>query len=467
MTIPVPQTLLRGAFAQAYRSGIASPNSWAINKLLRQAYPNTYDAVEGSAVAACEQALRKGPYIVPLGSDFTFEYWYNYFFKELPTLRKTHYAVQVINDDGSFRGEASTPPAQWKDPNNKDWATLFSEMLALGFKAFTAADKLTAAQAFADAMLDKGNELQRRQVQVAFRGDGRLPDTIKFQRGTARQTQIEDLRRKRNIDKPWHPFKDQGYKVWLRNGANVDNCLFSVVSITPQFGVATKFPLLDDLRGSNPAALGHSVVRVRVRPSAGPASGVVAKSEVARGYQASVQAQQGVIESRVLLASLTNIYCVRLRDVYDTQKFQGDAKFPEYAATRISWTDHLVWFGVTRIHYSDVDGNAGHLIVVTDHGWLQEPGLVTGVLLNPTAMTHLQAFTQDIVRRGSLRQGRGGISYVPPGMPEPPFEIVEVVDLFVPMKKPVVAINQLVPATGPVQAPAKKLVIPAAFTHSR
>jgi len=298
-------------------------------------------------------------------------------------------------------------------------------MLKEGVFEFQPGDHLTAAQVMDDA--GGKHELQRNGLSVAFRGDGRLPEQIRSDHGTARQTQVALLREQRNMNKPWHPFSNQRHKVWVRRG-HTDNCLFSAVSITPEFEIATKFPLISGLKAENPAAIGKAIVRVRQPAAPAPQGGGIAAR-----YLAAVQQANTSFENRRLSATKTNVYCVRLRDVYNTQAYQRDrlnVPFPEYAATRISWTDHLLWFSVIRIHFGP-DENDGHLIVITDHKWLQDQNLISEVLLGVHGYTQLRKFVQDIVHRGSLFAGRGGIVHMPAGGP-PPFEIEWVQDPFIP-----------------------------------
>jgi hypothetical protein len=457
MPIPLPEQLLRGIYAALVRDGQPSPAVYSVKNYLNAHHAGVYNPPTGAEIKQVEESLKKGPFPTAGMVQFSFAYWYNYFFKELPNEKKVPFAVKVVNDDGTFRDEHSM---LMEAGNPKPWKAVFKEMLALGFKEFQVADKLTADEALAHAAGVEGNELQRQGVQVVFRGDGRKPDTIQWQRGTARQSKVEALRTERNMTQPWHPFNKEGNKVWVRNGANADNCLFSAVSITPQFGVATKFPLLDDLRGSNPAALGHSLVMVR--PRGGPVTAPRGPA-VAQRYLAAVGRSDDGLEARTLLASQTNIYCVRLRDVYNTQNYQGDDAFPEYATTRISWMDHLVWFAVTRIHFNGLDGNAGHLVVITEHKWLQDPQILESVLLKQPGLGILRTFVKDVVTRGSLSNGSGGIVYTPPGI-EPPFDIVSIRELFI-QGRP-----QSTPPTAPSgpqgqPPPPGKVKIPNVFTQ--
>jgi hypothetical protein len=120
-----------------------------------------------------------------------------------------------------------------------------------------------------------------------------------------------------------------------------------------------------------------------------------------------------------------------MRGAYNTQAYQGDATFPEYASDDLGWSDHLVWLKITRIHFSETDGNAGHLIVVEDHRWLQNERLLKAAILGPGSLPLLQKFINHTVAQGRLQGGKGGIVYTPPGVAPPPFEIVSIRESFV------------------------------------
>jgi hypothetical protein len=410
---------LRGFMAQvarATKTSLDNVSRFEINKLLRA---RGFDPLTGTEMAPIKEALKKGPYPTHGPGKLTlysFEYWFNYFYAELPADQKLVLALNVINDDGTLRTEDQIP--------NK--IGLFHNMLRLGFRQFLAADYLTAEQMQVHAAGD--NPLQN-TVNILFRGDSRAPEQIRTQ-GTMPQTQVAFLRETRGMTKPWHPFLAAGNSVWVRNGeVNKDNCLFSAVSVTPQFYVATKFPLLDGLMGESPEQVGYALVRVRdaVAAPVRPALSTFQSARQAFASPAPARAERNL----KLRASRTSIYGVVMRGGYNTQKYQLDAPFPEYASENLTWGDHLVYFSVTRIHYG-LGGNDGHLIIINDHRFLQDPEVIRAALMGPRSLGALQSFVADIVRRGSLHAGVGGIVYTPPGV-QPPFEIVRVQESFMPV----------------------------------
>lgn len=463
---PTP-AVIRGLMAQIARGAVAgqppSPPKrmsnvgiFDLNKFFgTKAAWQRYRKLTRNDVLPIINELKAGPYPVSgpgAVAQFSFEYWYNYFYKELPDAERLEFAVYVINDDGSLRNEAQVP--------NK--LSTFQRMLKLGFRPFQAADHFTAQELLAHAARDAGNELQRQNVNVVFRGDARGPERIRMDEGTKPQTRLAQLRDERNINRFWHPFNARGNEVWVRAGeVNKDNCLFSAVSVTPQFKVATKFPLLGDLIGSNPGAVGHALVSVRDRAAAAvaPASAFAR----ARAQFAGGAAAPGNTYAMTLPASQTNVYCVRMQGAYNTQAYQGDAPFPEYASDILSWSDHLVLLKVTRIHFDAADGNAGHLIVVDECRWLQDGALISAALLGPASVNALRQFVTRTVQAGRLNDGVGGIVYTPPGVALPPFEIVKVRESFVPGRGNLSAIPAAAPLARPAPPPRRPVVVPPVF----
>ena len=194
------------------------------------------------------QPPAKSAYPVQLGVqgwEFSWEYWFNYFYDELSSEgEKRKYWEAICPSDGVYRREADIPETEKK--------RLLREMMNLGFRPFLTSERLTAAEMFESlesnrglmGRKDPGYPLQHSGVRVVFRGDARPSDKIKEKDGTLPQTRVADLTVSRSFDKPWHPWNDVSLagKVYFRKGPNQDNCLFTAISVTPNFEVATKFP---------------------------------------------------------------------------------------------------------------------------------------------------------------------------------------------------------------------------------
>jgi len=341
-----------------------------------------------------KKAPPKDAYPKPV--EFSFRYWFNYFYVELPNPdRKQSYYDQITNVDGSFIAEGAL-----------DKKTLLEEMRKEGFEEF-AIGKKVSAEALYDFSAKRYPDLQGKGVRVVFRGDGRTPDQIEAHQGTTPQSRLPHLRQKTNMDQDWHPFNTLGNKVFFRKGLNTDNCLFTAISVTPEFYTATKFPLQEELRATNPSALGRAIVL------AAPRSG-------------------GSTVSRTLHASKSTIYVVKTTEGWNTQERQaalGSGDFPEFASEYIPWEHHLASVPVIRIHYGD-DANDGHQIIIERWTWLQYMNVLERLLLDPVSVAQLRDFLVDIYTKGRLPGC--GIPYTPPGVAAPDWEIKRVVNAFTP-----------------------------------
>lgn len=423
MPVDVDESLLRGAMMVVSRKtqkGLYNLGLWDVNNYFTTNFPGEFNKVTKNALESAWSALRKGPYPITGPQkvrEYSFEYWYNYFCREVRDDQVTRFMLAVVKDNGDFRKEEEVHYKR----------ALFADMLQLGFKSFTPADALTAQGLFTHMLTNNENELQRNlQLNLLFRGDGREPERIMADTGTVPQTRIQKLRIDRNMEHEWHPFSRQQWanKVWFRNGKNTDNCLFSAVSVTPQFLTATKFPMLDDLVTSNPGAIGSAVAVCRRVPSgapvAAPGQGTVASMK--QQFNAYANAKQDYDRThlaavdrpeKTLLASRTQIYLIRGGAVFNTQKLQfGASEFPEYAMEHISWADHLACLWVIRIHYSKDDANKGHLIVIDKWRWLHDDNSLR-LILGDQGFPLLSQYLEGLYNRGKLtRDGLGGIPYL-------------------------------------------------------
>jgi hypothetical protein len=378
----------------------------------------------------------------PSPPEFSFRYWFNYFYVELPNLeRKQHFYDLITLPGGTF-----------KDEKDLDLKKLLKDMCTEGFEEFTIMDKVDPEELYRDSA--KNFELQRQGVRVVFRGDGRTPEQIESNMGTSPQSRIDFLRQKSNMDKDWHPFKTMGNKVFFRKGFNADNCLFTAISVTPEFYTATKFPMQDELRATNPGALG------------------VASVEVVPQHTAPTTRTGGLVQShldmqkpevKALNASKTTIYVVRTTGGWNTQKRQmqlGAGSFPEYSFEHIPWIYHLASVKVIRLHYG-AEANDGHQIVVEGWKWLQSKSLLERILNSAVAVQRLEEFLEGLQSQGSA--AAGGIAYLPPGVPAPDWKIKKILNPFTPgtgkLDKGLLTATVSTPVTKPVLQPSKKATI--------
>ena len=289
--------------------------------------------------------VRAGPpRIIPEGNPYTrfdeysFEYWFNYFYAELPSARRSEFYVRISPTQGVLRTANDIPDLEKK--------TLLTGMMDIGFRKYKTTEKLSAVEMFASLKTMTRPEPSR----VMFRGDSREPGAIQQNPGTKPQTQLRHLYAERGFNNPWHPWNDQTRRdsVYFRNGdVNQDNCLFSAISVTPEFYIATKFPMMHQVK------LGKAIVEVEMKETAG-ASRV-----------ASIVTRFDNKKTLTLSCSRTNIYAVKVKKGWNTESFQSQT-FAEraYDNHRI---DHFAIVKVIRIHYG-ADSNKGHLAVIDSCG---------------------------------------------------------------------------------------------------
>ena len=256
--------------------------------------------------------------------------------------------------------------------------------------------------------------LNPRPLHPALEMQRRIFASIKANLGTLPQTMVPSLASSRNFDKIWHPWNDMTRRdtAYFRNGDNQDNCLFSAISVTPEFMVATKFPFYNQLP---PTALGKVECITEKMPPPN------------MGRVATMAFEREKIQKVILNCSRTNVYAVKIKKGHDTEAFQSDP-FPERAYTKIRWIDHFAVLKVIRIHYSG-NPNDGHLVLIDGTRMLpSEHEARANVALamkkfdqaNPgmadSIYNDLKAYVAKIAREGKLFNKQGGIPYTPPGV---------------------------------------------------
>jgi hypothetical protein len=358
------------------------------------------------------------PRVIPEGNPYTkfdeysFEYWFNYFYAELPAARRSEFYVRISPAQGVLRAAKDIPDLEKK--------TLLTGMMDIGFRKYRDTEKLSAAEMFESLRGMTRPDPSR----VMFRGDSREPEAIQRNSGTKPQTQLAHLYAERGFDKTWHPWNDQTRRdsVYFRNGdVNQDNCLFSAISVTPEFYIATKFPMMHQVK------LGKAIVEVEMKQTAGT-------SKVA-----SMISRFDNKKTLTLSCSRTNIYAVKVKKGWNTESFQSQT-FAERAYDNLRWIDHFAIVKVIRIHYG-ADSNQGHLAVIDswkllpdDHAFDSNirASMKKLAATNPAAVDLLirvlRSFLQTTSAECRLLNGVGGHSYVPEGVIEP-FKITKVVKM--------------------------------------
>jgi hypothetical protein len=363
--------------------------------------------------------VRQGPpRVIPEGNPYTkfdeysFEYWFNYFYAELPAARRSEFYVRISPTPGVLRTAKDIPDTEKK--------TLLTDMMDIGFRKYKTTEKLSSVEMFQSLKTMTRPEPSR----VMFRGDSREPEAIQRNSGTKPQTQLPHLYAERGFDKSWHPWNDQNRRdsVYFRNGdVNQDNCLFSAISVTPEFYIATKFPMMNQVK------LGKAIVEVEMIETGGP-------SRVA-----SMVSRFDNKKTLTLSCSRTNIYAVKVKKGWNTESFQAQT-FAERAYDNLRWIDHFAIVKVIRIHYG-VDSNKGHLAVIDSWKLLPDnDGFDSNIrasmkklnATNPAAVNQLiqglRSFLQATSSECRLLNGVGGHSYLPEGV-KAPFNIKKVVSM--------------------------------------
>ena len=253
---------------------------------------------------------------------------------------------------------------------------------------------------------------------------------------------VDAVRKTMGMNELWHPFTDEAVraKAYYRNGSqNQDNCLFTAVSVAIDFNTASKFPLMQDLIADSPDAIGTATVLARGMVSRVKALAAklqhdifVQKEVTPVGVYPTPTASAGA-ERRILRCVRMNVYLFTVPSGWNTETKQlasGATTFPERATLSIPWGNFFARVRCDRIQYDDTDSNAGHLLVVDGYDFLQSrDGLLAAAAGNRFVVVQLKDFLNDIVRRGTLKNGKGGI-HVDPGniYPTSPIEHVECVE---------------------------------------
>lgn len=256
-----------------------------------------------------------------------FRYWVYYMLEQVTDVdRKKQFLEQIFEPDD----RRVVKPALAGDAEKKQ---VLHDMFRVGFVSY---ERLATEQ---------GKTLQRPGAQLAnqipgenvfgygFRGDNRPPDKLGQAGGftTKADAVSPDFRQLMGFDQPWNPFGDQaslpgqnaaGNAGFFRRG-DTDNDLTTIISVTPNFVDATKFPFIHEYMD------GTDVV------------------------------QDGATDRR---RSLTHVYMVLVEQGFDTKAAQGGNPFPEIATRTVPMSNVVAVFDIERLHFGSTtpDANDGH-----------------------------------------------------------------------------------------------------------
>jgi hypothetical protein len=195
-------------------------------------------------------------------------------------------------------------------------------------------------------------------VRVGWRSESRSWEQIVRDKGTKRQVDVDKLAGKMHMREPWHPFSIEKYKncLWFRAGNQMDNCLYSVISVGNDFKTVTSFPLIIENPWRFPSEGGT------IKPLE---QWTVAEKQQHRNNIAVVRLSDG--QPREMVVSTVYVYLFLLRglvlDTSEVQEFYGADGFPERGVTSIKLDDIFGYCRVLRVHhgFKKTDGHTGFI----------------------------------------------------------------------------------------------------------
>jgi len=359
---------------------------------------------------------------------FGFEWWANHFYQEVKDSEKKPFYQEVWEADQTVKRKFDTKNAS---ADRAVWRDFLERVLKKGFIEYPDEVKGDHDQWF-PAIKDDPH------LRLGYRGELRQPLQVKAHNGCVPKAQVLGLRTQMNMNANWHPFSDPALrnKVYYRKG-NGDNCLYSTVSVAYDFGTASKFPLLFDLKKDAPDAIGNATVeacgmqskvgamaallgpqitkqhfdppfRVQsTKPSYAPGA-MPAKAAVGQAPKADTEYQV-----RNLISVRMNVYLFRIRgSVWNTETYQAvnhNAQFPERAMDQIPWNDFLARVMIDRVHFGE-DSNEGHLNLVHGFEFLHPRSLIRNMLgggvAGDDALGRLYLFLRQICADNRLNGDR-------------------------------------------------------------
>jgi Starch binding domain len=256
-----------------------------------------------------------------------FRYWVYYMLEQVTDVERKKQFLQRIFEPNELR---TVRPALAGDAAKKQ---VLHDMFSLGFVSYE-----TLAQEQGKTLVRPGAQLANQipgetKFGYGFRGDNRGPDKLLQAGGftTKAEAIVPQFRQSMGFDQPWHPFGDQaslpgqnptGNAGYFRRG-DTDNDLTTIISVTPNFVDATKFPFIQEYME------GSSVV------------------------------QDGAAQR---LRSITHVYLVLVEEGFDTKAAQGSNAFPEIATRTVPMSNVVAVYDIERLHFGTTTPNAndGH-----------------------------------------------------------------------------------------------------------
>lgn len=355
---------------------------------------------------------------------FGFEWWANHFYQEVKDAEKKPFYAEVWTPNRTIKKSFDTTnPAA----DRAAWRELLERLLKKGFIEYPDDVKGDHDQWFPPIKDDPN-------LRLGFRGELRQPMQVKAHNGCVPKAQVLSLRTQMKMNANWHPFSDPATrnKVYYRKG-NGDNCLYSTVSVAYDFGTASKFPLLFDLKRDAPDAIGTATVEAcGITSKVGAMAAALGQQITKQHFDPNFRAQTtkpayapGTMPTKTavgmaakpateyqvrnLLSVRMNVYLFRIRgSVWNTERYQSannNAQFPERAMDKVPWNDFLARVMIDRVHFGE-DSNDGHLNVVHGYELLHSPGklrlMLGGGVAGDAALTKLVLYLREICAANRL-----------------------------------------------------------------
>jgi hypothetical protein len=355
---------------------------------------------------------------------FGFEWWANHFYQEVKDSEKKPFYTEVWESNQSLKKKFDTQNAS---ADRAVWRDLLERVLEKGFIEYPAEVKGDHDQWFPPIKDDP-------HLRLGYRGELRQPMQVKAHNGCVPKAQVLGLRIQMNMNANWHPFSDPAIrnKVYYRKG-NGDNCLYSTVSVAYDFGTASKFPLLFDLKKDAPDAIGNATVEAcGMQSKVGAMAAMLGPQITKQHFDPNFRVQStkpayapgqmpakpavGMApkpdteyQVRNLTSVRMNVYLFRIRgSVWNTETYQAankNAQFPERAMDKVPWDDFLARVMIDRVHFGD-DSNDGHLNIVHGYELLHPMSklrlMLGGGVAGNDALTRLVLYLREICAANRL-----------------------------------------------------------------
>jgi Starch binding domain len=250
-----------------------------------------------------------------------FQYWFYYMLQQISELGTKKIYLEKAFEPNSNRTLKATLDT---DKKKRD---LLLEMFGLGFVSYE-----NLAQEQKQALTQSGAKLANAipgetRFGYGFRGDNRKPDELKTAGGftTKADSNATAWRGTQGLNADWNPFKYQN-ELPGQNSTNKagyfrrddkDNDLTTIISVTPNFVDATKFPFIEE-------------------------------------YKEGSRVDKGVRISE------TNVYLVLVEEGFDTKAAQGSNAFPEIATRTVPWANVVARYRIERHHNGGENPSANH-----------------------------------------------------------------------------------------------------------